>query len=1009
MTSIEHRNALPGGQVESQPYQFTYNPFGKLATKTDPIGRTITTGYDSQGRLSSADNGGQAIQYEYDALDRMIRKRFPGAHGDCKYAYDGHGNMTYADNAVSTCRWVYDTLGRITERSVTFKGPNVTKTIRYQYDKYGMLANKQDSDGGKIRYRYTRDEQLRELFLDNETDPVVRRSYKSWGGLHQQILVRGGLNSLYDYDSAGKISSIKHTIFSRDYAQFDYIRASDRRVTEMRRTGELEQTMTCQYDGFGRLKNQTCFSPEEDGNLEETYVYDAMGNLRDFQKDGSAGTAEFDIANQIERITIPQVTVVDPALLTVSASSVEQGYQADHVLDGRIVQPLNTANAWRSEANGDDHVLTLESQSALTINVAEIWLPVEFGAASGLMVDIRRQGQTNWEPLAISGVLGGNFQNNRLDVSGPRARMFFAPVQITGLRVTAPSGSGFDQAPDPADRLSFAILEMRLMLAGGSSLSFDHDEFGALTRRGNFDFTHDAESRLTRIQGPGVDLEQQYGPDGRLAVSINHSSGEITLHLYDGPNLHGEYRANGNPIRRYLNVPLEFAPLGFVEGTGQLSQAPLHFYLLDERNSVAHVVRDTNLLENSYLYDAWGNLLEETETVAQPLRFMAGRWIAGAEILHLGQRYYDPLTHRFLQQDRVPKGPNHYPAFRNDPVNLSDPLGTSIGDFFESVVETAKEFPGVLYEDFASGAAAQRLRSFGKGFVEGAVAAVEGTVHAITHPIETVEGTINAIVNYDKVIEGLEQQWDKLLWQAANDPQAFAESVGRFIGELEAGMVMGAGMDKLKSVAKIGDMASDLQRRVRHLRNSTNQTRMHLTKKHDKAPQLQPDTGTASPMGAAKGPKSQKKRRRRSRAVPPEQKIPPNLKLPRGSFRSSIRKKYKVKQGLEDRRHYLSDHSVRRILSEIANHTDNPIKMFREMNRNLGFKELPRNVTVYSAARKLQQNIFNDPKNFFVGPAAPNQVLGRQLAAEIRAGRGVNLMGGPTWDNAAARMASSAS
>jgi len=82
------------------------------------------------------------------------------------------------------------------------------------------------------------------------------------------------------------------------------------------------------------------------------------------------------------------------------------------------------------------------------------------------------------------------------------------------------------------------------------------------------------------------------------------------------------------------------------------------------------------------------------------------------------------------------------------------------------------------------------LRAFDNGFVQGTVAAVESSVHAITRPVETIEGVVNAVVNYDQVIEALEQQWDKLMWQAANDLQAFAESVARFIGELEAGMVI---------------------------------------------------------------------------------------------------------------------------------------------------------------------------------------------------------------------------
>ena len=98
----------------------------------------------------------------------------------------------------------------------------------------------------------------------------------------------------------------------------------------------------------------------------------------------------------------------------------------------------------------------------------------------------------------------------------------------------------------------------------------------------------------------------------------------------------------------FVQAPQTTAPLGFYTP----SDAKYHWFLEDARDSVMHVVDDGGVIENTYAYDAWGNMLVATEVVTQPLRFMSKRYdqTAGLYLWHM--RVYDPVLARFLQRIR---------------------------------------------------------------------------------------------------------------------------------------------------------------------------------------------------------------------------------------------------------------------------------------------------------------------------------------------------------------------
>lgn len=67
----------------------------------------------------------------------------------------------------------------------------------------------------------------------------------------------------------------------------------------------------------------------------------------------------------------------------------------------------------------------------------------------------------------------------------------------------------------------------------------------------------------------------------------------------------------------------------------------------------------------------------------------------------IGERYYDPRTARWTQRDPLDQSTdlrqaNKYTYAAGDPINLTDPTGTNIGDFFEDALRVYSAVEGLV-------------------------------------------------------------------------------------------------------------------------------------------------------------------------------------------------------------------------------------------------------------------------------------------------------------------------
>ncbi len=107
-----------------------------------------------------------------------------------------------------------------------------------------------------------------------------------------------------------------------------------------------------------------------------------------------------------------------------------------------------------------------------------------------------------------------------------------------------------------------------------------------------------------------------------------------------------------------------------------LDDGMYHACYQDEQGSTAYITREDGEVENSYVYDAFGNVLERKEEIRNDILYRGQKYDQEAGQYYLRARYYNPVIGRFIQEDTYRgDGLNLYAYCGNNPVMYYDPSG----------------------------------------------------------------------------------------------------------------------------------------------------------------------------------------------------------------------------------------------------------------------------------------------------------------------------------------------
>ena len=217
-----------------------------------------------------------------------------------------------------------------------------------------------------------------------------------------------------------------------------------------------------------------------------------------------------------------------------------------------------------------------------------------------------------------------------------------------------------------------------------------------LTYRDGISFTWTNGRQLASYNDGTTGVAYTYGSDG---MRLSKTVGNIQYtYLYLGGLLMQETR--GNRILDYFYdangqaIAVRYKSNANATGT-------YYYYAYNWRGDIVGLYAENGAPECTYTYDAWGKLLSVknpagTEMTSatyignlQSLKYRGYVYDRETGLYYLRSRYYDPVTRRFINADRLLStgiiGYNMFAYCMNNPSNMSDPTG-SYPDWIETVV-----------------------------------------------------------------------------------------------------------------------------------------------------------------------------------------------------------------------------------------------------------------------------------------------------------------------------------
>jgi RHS repeat-associated protein len=643
---------------------YGYDAVGNLETLTAPANndagtRPVTTfGYDAAGRVTSVTGPlGHATAYTYDALDRVLTATLPKPSPSS--ALNFQTTYTY-DNFDSTSGLLFI--------HVTDPNGNLTKQ---GYNQFGQLAKTVDALNNATSYGYTR-------------------------GLLSSIADANGNVTSYGYDAARRLSS---TTFPNGAIE-RHTYTGDGLLYQ--KTDRKNQTVTFAYDRRKRVSQKTYPNSmsvvytyqgqkltqvvDSSVNPAEThlYGYDASFRLAS-ETQGSRGTVnyQYNADDSIASYSVqggPTATYTnypDGSLSRIVWSPVVGEFRYTYTLAGQYERITFPTAQYRDYSYDDQgRLLQLANIHPAAGNLATYSYGYDFNHATGA-----------WDRLGQRVSVTATVPSQGL--SSHQTRYEYDPLyQLT--KATYPNVAPFNSEVDSwtydaiGNRLADTVngstqtygyqkigtnqLNWQRLLSDGSN-SYTYDANGNTATRngpaGSFTFGWSADDRLTSISGPST-ASYAYDHKGRRTSKV---VGSAATYLYSGPHIIREPATSSD----YLFGPGIDQPLA-------VSQSGSTFYYqVDALGSVNLLTDSGGMVQNTYIYDAWGITRASSVPVGNPFGYSA-REFGDASTLLYRARYYQPTIGRFQSEDPLAKKINVYlsDVYRyvyNAPIMYTDPMG----------------------------------------------------------------------------------------------------------------------------------------------------------------------------------------------------------------------------------------------------------------------------------------------------------------------------------------------
>jgi len=613
---------------------YAYDASGNLFTVTSPSNndagtRPVTTyGYDSVGRVTSVTDAlGHATTYGYDNLDRVTSVTLPKPSISSTLVF----TTTYSyDN--------YDSLSGLLFTNVTDPNGILTKQ---GYDAFGQLNRAVDGLGNTTTYVYTKG------LLTSITDANGNVTSYTYDGGHRliQTTFPDGATETYEYTNDGLVNLRRDRRYVTQHYYYDNLK----RLTQ-KSNGWL---VNIDYTYVGQKLTQVADSTVSPAETH-TLAYDASFRLSsETQATRGTLTYTYNPDDTVATFTVqggPTATYAyypSGALNTIVWSPVTGQVKYAYTLTGQY-QTTTFPNGQTRSYTYDDQgrLLQLANAHPTAGNLATYAYGYDYNYTTGAYT---RLGQR----VSMTATVPSQGLNNHL------TKYEYDPAyQLT--KATYPNVTPFNGEIDSwtydaiGNRLTNTVNAVTQTytyqkitgnpnnwqrLTSDSVNSYTYDGNGNTATKTGYTFGWDAENRIASISG-GVTASYKYDYQGRRS---SKTVGATSTYLYRNLDLVQE---TGATPADYLFGPGIDEPIAMSRG-GQI-----YYYGVDALGSVGLVTNSSGVVQDKYLFDAWGATRSQTEAIANPFVYTA-REKAEAGSLFYRARYYSPGLGRLLSEDPI--------------------------------------------------------------------------------------------------------------------------------------------------------------------------------------------------------------------------------------------------------------------------------------------------------------------------------------------------------------------
>ena len=594
-----------------QAQTYAYDEAGNLESVADPLSDQTQYTYDAvNDRLTVQDANTHTTSYTYDTMNRLATVTAPGTPtATTTYTYDAQGSLhTRTDARTNVTTWDHDLDGQVTDITTP------VGTWTYTYDDGGNVetltkpsgTNTPTGGDGQISYAYDRMNRLTGVDYSDSTPDVT-----------------------YDYDHAGRRTSMSDGIGTEDY----------------------------DYDDADRLTDVTR------GTDTFHYDYDQLNVTGRTYPDGTSITAAYNDDEELASLTIGSNTTnltYDPAgRLSTTAYPSGNGYTETRTYDraGRLGEVSNDAGSTvlsrftRTLDAVGNPTLIATRRGATTTNVAYTY------------DDRDRLTKACYGATTCTG-----------------ASDYLAYGYDKSSNLTSQDRVG--SVPNPASwTLSYnSADQLTSRTDGTTTINYTYDDNGNLATAGSRSYTYDLADQQTQTSLGGTTSDYTYDGDGKRLTSTTSGGADIR-YWWDiqnpMPMLAQEDDLSASTlIRRYVNGPQGALSMTTGGGTYYLHRDPL--------GSITDLTNSTGIAQWNWDYEPYGSTLSQLKLDPSApdvtLGYTGQYQDPETSTYQMRARQYDPAVGRFESLDPATPTPTtpytgSYLYAGGQPTLLIDPLG----------------------------------------------------------------------------------------------------------------------------------------------------------------------------------------------------------------------------------------------------------------------------------------------------------------------------------------------